>query len=85
MKKKNSPMAQMTQDASFGPVFVVGTLPEPQCRVFRRFQSIYTIKHKFSIEKKKKLTKWPKQHRTRRLGPILSTLPFISLPVLSKH
>ena len=54
MKKKNSPMAQMTQDVSFGPVFVVGTLPEPQCRVFRRFQSIYTIKHKFSIEKKKK-------------------------------
>ena len=52
--KKNSPMAQATQDASVGPVFVVGTLPEPQCRVFRRFQSIYTKKHKFSIEKKKK-------------------------------
>ena len=79
-------MAQTMQDASFGPVFVIATLPEPQCRIFRRFQSIYTIKHKFSIEKKKKkLTKWPKRRRTRHLGPILPTPPYISLPVLSKH
>ena len=51
IKKKRRKMKKKTH---LWPVFVVGTLPEPQCRVFRRFQSIYTIKHKFSIEKKKK-------------------------------
>ena len=44
-------MAQTTQDALFGPVFVVAILPKPQRRVFRRFRAIYTIKHKFSINK----------------------------------
>ena len=47
-------MAQTTQDASFGPVFVVAILPKPQRRVFRRFRAIYTIKHKFSINKTRK-------------------------------
>ena len=50
-------MAQTTQDASFGPVFVVAVvaiLPKPQRRVFRRFRAIYTIKHKFSINKTRK-------------------------------
>ena len=84
-------MAQTTEDASFGPVFVVAVvaiLPKPQHRVFRRFRAIYTIKHKFSINKtrkKEKLTKWPKQRRTRRLGPFLSTPPSMSLLVPSKH
>ena len=52
-------MAQTTQDASFGPVFVVAVvaiLPKPQRRVFRRFRAIYTIKHKFSINKTQKKT-----------------------------
>ena len=80
-------MAQTTEDASFGPVFVVAILPKPQRHVFRRFRAIYTIKHKFSINKtrKKKLTKWPKRRRTRRLGPFLSTPPSMSLLVPSKH
>ena len=50
-------MAQTTQDASFGPVFVIAVvaiLPKPQRRVFRRFRAIYTIKHKFSINKTRK-------------------------------
>ena len=50
-------MAQTTEDASFGPVFVVAVvaiLPKPQHRVFRRFRAIYTIKHKFSINKTRK-------------------------------
>ena len=47
-------MAQTTQDASFGPVFVVAILPKPQRRVFHRFRAIYTIKHKFSINKTRK-------------------------------
>ena len=37
MKKKNSLMAQTTQDTSFVPVFVVDTLPKPQCCVFVDF------------------------------------------------
>ena len=50
-------MAQTTRLASFGPVFivfVVAILPKPQRRVFRRFRAIYTIKHKFSINKTRK-------------------------------
>ena len=47
-------MAQTTHDASYGPVFVVAILPKPQRRIFRRFRAIYTIKHKFSINKTRK-------------------------------
>ena len=70
-------MAQTTQDASFGPVFVVAILPKPQRRVFRRFRAIYTIKHKFSINKTRK--------KNLLNGPFLSTPPSMSLLVPSKH
>ena len=38
-------MAQTTQDPLFGPVFIIIAFDLSQCRVFRRLQPIYAIKH----------------------------------------
>ena len=78
-------MAQTTQNASFGPVFVVYAFHPSPSRVFRILQAIYTMKYKLvSIKHKrilKKLTKWLKRRVLRRLSPFLLPAPSILLPI----
>ena len=43
-ERKHVPKVQTAPDASFGPVFVICTFPNPSRRVLHRSQPVYAIK-----------------------------------------
>jgi hypothetical protein len=64
-------MAQTTQDASFGPVFIVATFHIPICHVFRRIQAISRIKHKLESKIKKGTYLQAQTTPDASFGPVL--------------
>ena len=76
MKKKNSPIAQTTADALFGPIFVAAAPP------IAYFVDYHYICYKLLVSKKEEMKKkthlWPKQHIWHCLGPFLLSPPLPS-------
>ena len=71
-------MAQATQIASFGPVYVDSAFHKPSSSYIVPKTVVSNCKTRMIY---KKTHQWPKRRKTRRLGPFSSTPPSQSLLV----
>ena len=84
-EKNHIPMAQTTQNALFGPVFLIAAQPNPARRFRTQIEPKKKTKKTSKTWTKKTTYLWPKRHKTRRLGPFFSSLPNQILPVVLEH
>ena len=76
-------MAQTTQDASFGPVFVVAAFPVPRLRRVQQKKVLVNMKKQYF---KKKHTKGSRRDASRALTALLSLLsPVLLLCCCLRH